>query len=100
MSSPVPKPFPLLKLPPEIRNCIWKYVVVKDGCIIFREYMIYTKSPETGLRSGDPAKIYQKDHEPRQTSLLAVAFTCRQLYREVTPIYYGENIFRPDWYVY
>ena len=97
-SLPVHKPFPLLRLPAEIRDCIWKYVVVNDGDIVIRQFILYKKSPETGLRSGSAEKVYIVDEEPRQTSLLAVAFTCRRLYLEVTPVYYSDNVFRPDFY--
>ena len=91
------KPFPLLELPAEIRNHIWRYIVIKDDHVTFQEFMVYPKSPETGLRVGNPVKRRLNDDEPRQTSMLAIAFTCRQLYLEVTPIYYGENVFRPSY---
>ena len=97
-SLPVHKPFSLLRLPAEIRGCIWKYVVVNDRDIVIRQFMCYKKSPETGLRFGGAKSVYIEDEEPRQNSLLAVAFTCRRLYLEVTPVYYGDNIFRPDFY--
>ena len=89
---PVHKPFPILELPPEIRKYIWRCAIVIDRDVMFRNCMTYHKS-EDGLRYGKPAKICPNDSDPRQTSLLAVAFTCRQIYLEVTPIYYGENTF-------
>ena len=95
MPSLTQQPFPLLKLPSEIRNHIWRCIVIKDEGITFHEYMVYSKSRDTGLRVGNPVSIRQDGDEPRQTSLLAIAFTCRQFYLEVTPIYYGENVFRP-----
>lgn len=54
---------------------------------------------EEPLRSGIPTRLLQKIQQEVEerwlSSQLAVAFTCRQLYLEVTPIYYGENTFHP-----
>lgn len=91
----VQKPFPVLKLPAEIRNHIWRYIVVKDGEVVYRNHMRHLQSPASRLRSGNLMKSHQEDDERRLSSQLAVAFTCRQLYLEVTPIYYGENVFHP-----
>ena len=90
---------PILRLPTEIRDHIWTYAVVIDRNIVFREYMRYPKSKD-GLRYGNPKKICSNDSDPRQTSLLAIAFTCRQFYWEVTPIYYGQNTFETEFYAY
>lgn len=93
-SSYVQKPFPLLEFPPEIRDRIWEYVVVKDGEVILRNH----KRGERLLgrrRSGEPTEFHQEDDDQQLSSRLALAFTCRQLYLEVTPIYYGQNTFRP-----
>ena len=65
---------PLLKLPPEIRNRIWTLVVTVG--------IVYIK--------GDCPKPSGKHLSP---TTIAVAFTCRQIYREVTPIYYSKNLF-------
>ena len=65
---------PLLKLPPEIRSCTWT-LVVKVG-------IVYIKS--------DCPKPSDKHLSP---NTMAVAFTCRQIHREVTPIYYSKNLF-------
>lgn len=43
------------------------------------------------LRSG--TQIHAEDDRRLIPSLLAIAFTCRQLYLEVTPIYYSHNWF-------
>ena len=76
--SPTPAPTPtcpLLKCPPEIRNRIWTFVV---------------KVEKIKIRCNTYRKIYRK-HLPPTT--MALAFTCRQIYREVTPIYYSANLF-------
>ena len=65
---------PLLNLPPEIRNRIWTFAA--KGRIVF----ISMHCP----------REYGK-HLPYTTMSLASA--CRQIYREVTPIYYSKNAF-------
>ena len=66
---------PLLKFPPEIRNRIWTLVVtVGIVCIKW-----------------DCPKPSGKHFYP---TTMALAFTCRQIYREATPIYYSKNTFR------
>lgn len=95
-SLPLQKPFPLLELPPELRNYIWEYVVVKDRAIVLWRPHQRARVPESRLRSGNFMKHHQEDDERRrQSTRLAVAFTCRQIYLEVTPIYYGKNTYRP-----
>ena len=75
-STPASTPIcSLLKFPPEIRNRIWTLVV---------------KVKRVQTRRNSPRKISGK-HLPPTT--IALAFTCRQIYREVTPIYYSENLF-------
>ena len=91
----VQKPFPILRLPAEIRNQIWRYVVVKDGEVVYRDHKRQDQTPESRLRSGNLIKSHQEDDERRRSSQLAIASTCRQIYLEVTPIYYGENVFHP-----
>ena len=66
---------PLLKFPPEIRNRIWTLVVKVDRVVA----MYYS-----GREMSD---------KPLSPTTIALAFTCRQIYREVTPIYYSENLF-------
>ena len=64
----------LLNLPPEIRNRIWTFAA--KGRIVF----ISMHCP----------RDYGKDL-PYTT--MSLASTCRQIYREVTPIYYSKNAF-------
>lgn len=69
--------FPLLKLPAELRNRIWDYVVVLDK----------------------PLRIVKKDRRMDQAkakSVLAVASTCRQIYQETTSLYYLNNWYTID----
>lgn len=92
----VTKTFPVLRLPPEIRNRIWRFAVVKEEEVIIYHHgrqSLASNLPESRLRSRCPLQLHQQDDERRLSSQLAVAFTSRQLYLEVTPIYYGLNTF-------
>ena len=64
----------LLNLPPEIRNRIWT-VASKGGRVAIR---------------WDCPRAYG-EHLPPTT--MSLGSTCRQIYREVTPIYYSKNAF-------
>ena len=70
-----PATCPLLNLPPEIRNRIW--TLAAKGRIVT-------------IRWDCPRK--RGKHLPPTT--MSLASTCRQIYREVTPIYYSKNAFR------
>ncbi|KAK3109416.1 hypothetical protein LTR53_017360, partial [Teratosphaeriaceae sp. CCFEE 6253] len=67
---------PLLSLPAELRNAIWRYVLVHD---LSRKYIPF-----------DPFAANGHDPEPVSPAILA---TCQQVYREGAPILYGENTF-------
>lgn len=90
-SSPV---FPILEIPPEIRNLIWRYTVIAAGAIQLEQHSSqHTRgqlSPSF-LRSGK--QIHAEDDRRLVPSRLAVAFTCRLLYLEISPIYYSHNCF-------
>ena len=86
--------FPLLDLPPEIRITIWKYIVLRIQPIEVehRTRIISNTTPQPSkLRSG--RLIHQEDEELRKPTILALAFTCQQLYNEVAPVYYSGNVF-------
>ena len=86
--------FPILKFPPEIRNLIWRYTVVAAEVICLERYGSQHTRGQLApslLRSGK--QIHAEDDKRLVLSRLAVAFTCRQLYLEVTPIYYSDNWF-------
>ncbi|CAF9921955.1 hypothetical protein IMSHALPRED_005296 [Imshaugia aleurites] len=92
----VQEPFPVLRLPPEIRNSIWRYAVVKEGDVIVEKHRCRSlglRIPASRLRSGCELRLHREDDQRRLASTLAVAFTCRQVYLEVTLIYYCENTF-------
>ncbi|MCJ1454035.1 hypothetical protein MMC28_004385 [Mycoblastus sanguinarius] len=99
-------PFPLLKLPPEIRNRIWTFTVVQKGSIT----LCRGKRPPTlgagttVLRSGKKARLAGDDKwriiAYLSRSSLSVAFVCRQIYLEATPIYYAKNTFLVETYKY
>ena len=104
--STIQKPFPLLKLPPEIRNRIWKYTLVKDGEVEIRPFKppcLMKRMVRSRLRSGKELKSHGIDDEQRfNTTSLALTFASHQLYQEATFIYYSKNTFAFDnsWYPY
>ena len=93
----VQKPFPLLRLPPEIRNRIWRYSLVKDEGVVIhpygRQYMMKKIVPSR-LRSGKELQSHRDDDKRWiNSSSIALVFTSRQLYLEAALIYYSENTF-------
>ena len=102
--STIQKPFPLLKLPPEIRNRIWRYTLIKDGEVEIRPYKrqcLMKRMARSRLRSGKELQWHGRDDEQRfNTTSLALTFASRQLYQEATFIYYSKNTFAFDnsWY--
>ena len=102
----IQKPFPLLKLPSEIRNRIWRYTLVKDGEVEIRPYKrpcLTTKMKRSRLRSGRELLWHGIDDERRfNKTSLALTFVSRQLYLEANFIYYSKNTFAFDnsWYPY
>lgn len=96
-ASPAPQtPFPIFKLPPELRRRIWELVVVTDTPVTVydRRRSELAKTLQLfppSLRSGKKRMV--EDDQRRAASQLAIAFTCRQAYLEVTPIYYRQNTF-------
>lgn len=94
--------FRVMDLPPEVRNRIWEFAVVCDKPILVLNHesdRLAKDKPPKKLRSGKQIESPKQDHLATATSLLAIAFTCRQLYLEVTPLYYSKNTFnfkRPD----
>lgn len=86
--------FPIIKFPPEIRYLIWRYTVIAAEAIELRQQGSQHTRGQLApslLRSGK--QIHAEDDRRLVPSRLAVAFTCRQLYLEVTPIYYSQNWF-------
>ena len=95
-SSMIQKPFNVLKLPAEIRSQIWRYAVVLDHPITVKFHereSLAKRLPPSKLRSGREMEDHHRDDVKRTSSMLAVAFTSRQMYNEITPIYYSENTF-------
>ncbi|KAL6717612.1 hypothetical protein ACLMJK_005527 [Lecanora helva] len=86
----VEQSFPVLSLPPEIRNNIWCFVVGTN-----KRIMISTKTRANLDVRTSPRKIYSSKPIKAKSfqSKLAVALACRQLYLETTPIYYTKNEF-------
>ena len=86
--------FPILKLPSELRNLIWRCTVVAAEAIQLEQLgsqHARGRLPPSLLRSGK--QIHTEDDRRVIPSRLAVAFACRQLYLEIMPIYYSHNWF-------
>ncbi|KAI7225731.1 hypothetical protein KC343_g8460 [Hortaea werneckii] len=81
---------PFLKLPPELRNTIYRYIVVNSTPIqlylgdVDRRRQMKPQSEQDGRR---PLLINVKTHPQ------PLALTCRTLYSEVRSIYMVENTF-------
>lgn len=82
--------FPLLKLPTEIRVRICEYAVVGIEPVQIEER---APVPRSMLRSGKRIHVEDDDRVATSHSRLAIAFTYRQIYGEVAPIYYTNNWF-------
>ena len=79
---------PLFSLPDELRARIWELVVVSD------------KPIKVQRRNGRGLATFLKTEgrEDRQlfSSNLNIAFVCRRLWQEITPLYYSHNKFNLD----
>ena len=80
--------FPVLSLPREIRDRIWYFAVVINHLVI-----VHNRERTEDLLLGRSIADQRTEGSSRTYSLLSVAFTCRQIYLEVTPIYYSKNLF-------
>ena len=76
----------LFRLPDELRTHIWELIVVSD------------KPIQVGRRNWRGLAVYlgTNGQEDRQlfSSNLNIAFVCRRLWQEITPIYYSYNMFK------
>ena len=89
-----PPVFRVMDLPIETRIKIWKYVVLFDKPIDVEHHHRKQVFPPSHLRSGKQVKLRVQVQEQREvSSQFALASTCRQVYLEVAPIYYGMNTF-------
>lgn len=88
--------FPIMQLPVEVRQKIWKSVMIFDKPISVEPHGRVLSQPSY-LRSGKQVKMHVVEQEQRKLrSHFALASTCRQIYLEVVPIYYGTNTFILD----
>lgn len=84
---------PLMSSPIEVRQKIWKFVLVFDEPILIKPHGRILSAPSR-LRSGRQVKLDVAEQEEQHlSSQFALASTCRQVYLEVAPIYYGMNTF-------
>ncbi|KAF2167971.1 hypothetical protein M409DRAFT_53909 [Zasmidium cellare ATCC 36951] len=95
------KPFPLFKLPAELRVKVYEYAVTSDEAIEFcPEPYFYSGLGPKHRRKGDwwddfdHAKAYHKQAMKRAAGCAALLRVNKQLCSEATPVFYGENEFR------
>lgn len=90
----VPNP-PLLKLPLEIRLKIWKFALVFEDRIIVEDRFCPIHYEPMFLRSGRKVRLDVFEQERwKLGSRFSLAATCRQIYLEAAPLYYGLNTFK------
>ncbi|KAF2104477.1 hypothetical protein NA57DRAFT_51300 [Rhizodiscina lignyota] len=99
-----PQPFRLLDLPFEIREIIFRNLLILDGPI---EFCPLSADPDksdnllraNSLRKGPSTCEYHRTIQP----LLSVLRTCKLINDETAPMFYGENEFRftgkDDWII-
>ena len=85
---------PILELPAEIRLMIWRHVLISDRPVGLRKHK-NRELPNSRLRSGEKFK-FEGNPQYEYSTQFSLALTCRQVYLEATPIYYGENSFLPQ----
>ena len=84
----------ILKLPLEIRLRIWKLVLVFEEPIFVKHHARQIQHEPSFLRSGKQVKLDILSQEQRKlSSQFALPSTCRQVYLEAAPVYYGLNTF-------
>lgn len=85
---------PIFKLPAELRTRIWEWVVVFEDPVTILNYG-YPEPFDMASYSLPPSRPQIHDNNLKiPKSSLAIAFTCRQAYKEVTPLYYSQNSFQ------
>lgn len=71
---------------------IWEYTVVIVEPIEIKKW--HSQVAPSVLRSG--RCIHTEDDQRRVRTVFSVALVCQQIYSEVTPIYYNQNVFSTD----
>lgn len=87
--------FPFLRLPIEIRDCIYKLVLTSPEPIVLRPQKRQQRRRST-LRSGRALRPAEEQDDRKVLegrSQLAILFTCRQVYNEAVLNYYRMNTF-------
>lgn len=89
-----------IHLPSELRIKIYKFAFIGDrdhdkGLQIARQ--VGRLPPKSRLRSGKSIRPFSEDvrenlNALQGTPIIAIAFTCREIYLEAAPIYYGSII--------
>ncbi|KAL8821788.1 MAG: hypothetical protein Q9191_007242, partial [Dirinaria sp. TL-2023a] len=84
----------LLKLPLEIRIRIWELIMSFKEPVIVEHHSRQVQQEPIHLRSGKRVKLDIPSQEQRKLGApFALAATCRQIYLEAAPVYYGLNTF-------
>lgn len=86
--------FRILSLALELRTRIWRYAIVKKDAIDLQFHTRQTCQKISPAERKRFIKTQLENDQSHVVSQLALAFTCRQVYLEVTPIYYSEHTFR------
>ena len=103
------QPFPLMKLPVEIRRMIFEELLIMPSPIMFRNYVaidgkgvryrfppyatILPVKEGSGLRGAEDPFNAKESEIIRQNALLNVFLASKIIYRETVPLYYGHNTF-------
>ena len=93
LTSKDPQVFPMMSLPVEVRQKIWKMVMVFDKPIPVEPHNRYSSAP-SNPRTSKKVKLHVIEQESHSFGFqFALPSTCRQIYLEAAPIYYGMNTF-------
>ena len=95
-AEPESEPFPFMRLPLEIRNMVYKELLIQPGSIeignIYEEedrFIYGAFAVRKWMDSDDNEQIERF----RQTPVCKLFLTSRTVYRESTPLYFGRNVF-------
>lgn len=88
MATTPKEPFPFMRLPPELRNMVYKELLVQPGmiCIQFRGC-----PPGESVQRADGRG---SDHCIDVKALRQLLWTSKTIYQEAAPFYFGSNHFR------
>ena len=87
-------PFPLTKLPAELRNKIYACCLMVEGHI--KPYPEYSACPQHVNYNRSKLRIWRNlnKHPPKLRLFIGILFVSRVVNQEAAPIFYGKNTFR------